>query len=178
MDQYIAPINTLQFKLANLSIPTANLMHTSSANAAAAARGLPVAVAQGMTGLAEFLATDVGAAWALAGELSNGVPAMQAVIFGYGSIGLSVAAVGLAAYGATTWIDESLDGALHTGVLEALEMIARMDPGVADEYFGSDGFTFYDEQMMSDICSNWEEFWEDVPAQIIAPIPLPPLQLV
>jgi hypothetical protein len=166
---------TLQFGLASHTNSGSNMVQEGVAGAAAAA-ALPQSVVQSMTGLAEYLATDVGAAWALAGELSHGVPAMQAIIFGYGSLGLGLVAVGVGAYAATTWLDRSLDGALHSAVLEAVETIARMDRSVADPYFGGDGFTIGDSRMMSDICSNWEEFWDDE-AQMIAPIQHPPLAL-
>lgn len=168
-DTLIPSNGTLQFNYANHPNNGAHMMQEGGA-----AAGLPHAVVQSMTALTAYLATDVGAAWALAGELSGGVPAMQAIIFGYGSVGLGVAAVGVGAYAATTWLDNSLDGALHTGVLNAIEAIAHLDVGVADKYFGGDSFTVNNEKMMSDICSNWEDFWQDGP-QLIAPIqhPLP-----
>jgi hypothetical protein len=75
--------------------------------------------------------------------------------------------VGAAAYGATTWLDNKLDGALHEAFGNAVETVLNMDPGQADPYFGGDGFTVNDTAMMSDICSNWEDFWDDDPVNLI-----------
>lgn len=125
--------------------------------------GISPALFLNMTALSEFLATDVGAAWALAGELSGGVPIMQAIIFTYAGPGMAALAVGAAAFVGTTWLDTHFDGALHEAFGGAVEMVLRMDPGEAETYFGGDGFTTNNTEMMSDICSNWTEIWEDIP---------------
>jgi hypothetical protein len=134
---------------------------------------LPPAMVTQMTALAHFLEADVGAAWALAGKLSGGVPAMQAIIFGYSGMGAAALAVGAAAYYGTTELDKYFDGAIHTAFLRAVVMVGNMDHGTADMYFGADGFTTENRvPMMNEICSNWEEYWDNMP-QIIAPIQFP-----
>jgi hypothetical protein len=132
------------------------------------------AVVANMTALSQFLATDVGAAWALAGELAGGNVALQGIIFGYSGLGLSVAAVGYAAYGGTRALDNYFDGALHETFADSIEMVINMEPGEATPYFGGDGFTVNNTDMMSDICSNWAEYWDDIPVEIDL-IAIPPL---
>lgn len=176
MDKFTMPPNdVVSFNYAN-GHGGSGLIHEANPGGASAgaASALPAAVVQNMTALAAFLQTDIGAAWALAGELSGGVPAMQMIIFGSSAPALAALTVGAVAYGGTRALDDYFDGAIHTSFLNAVEQVARMDVGVADKYFGGDSFTVNNEKMMSDICSNWEDFWEDEP-QIVAPIqhPLP-----
>ncbi len=132
---------------------------------------VPEKVAQGMEAITALLKTDIGAAWTLAGELAGaeGTLVTQAIIFGYSPIGLAVGAVAYTAYQGTTWLDNAMGGALHEGIVNAAVMLANMKPGSSEPYFGSDGFTTNSPHMMSEICSNWSDYWEDIP-QIIAPI--------
>lgn len=132
------------------------------------------AIWKGMQTLSELLLTDVGATWAAAGEMATG-RLTQAAIFSFGPVGVAVAAVGMGAYAGTTWLDQHLDGAIHTWALETVERIMESEFFDSDRYFGDiaeGNFEQMDVQMMSDICSNWEDWWEDVPVQgnIIAPI--------
>lgn len=130
---------------------------------------LPPAVVAQMSALSAFLQADVGAAWALAGELAGGSPGLQAVLFGTSSMGLAAISVGAAAFGATTLLDKYYDGAIHTAFLDAVMTVGNMEHRVADRYFGGDGFTTDNTRMMSDICSNWTDYWDNVP-QLVAPI--------
>ncbi|MDL2357079.1 MAG: hypothetical protein QFF03_17635 [Pseudomonadota bacterium] len=41
--------------------------------------------------------------------------------------------------------------------------------GTATAYFGGEGYTTNNESMMDQTCSNWTDYWENMP-QIIAPI--------
>lgn len=130
---------------------------------------LPPAVVAQMTALSAFLQADVGAAWALAGELAGGVPGLQAVIFGGSSMGIAALSVGGAAFAATTALDKYFDGAIHTAFLDAVTMVGNMDHRVADRYFGGEGFSTDNVPMMSQICSNWTDYWDNIP-QLVAPI--------
>jgi hypothetical protein len=162
---------TVQFNYASHIDSAANVIQVGRT---VAPGYLPPAVASQMTGLAAFLHSDVAAAWALAGELSGGVPALRAIIFGMSAPSLAALSVGAAAFGATTAIDKYFDGAIHTAFLDAVLMVGSMDHGLADAYFGADGFTTDSNNvpMMDEICSNWQDFWENIP-QLIAPIQLP-----
>lgn len=130
---------------------------------------LPPAVVAQMSALSAFLQADVGAAWALAGELAGGSVALQAVIFGGSSIGMAAMSVGAVAYGATTSLDKYFDGAIHTAFLDAVSQVGTMEHRVADRYFGGEGFSTNNVAMMSQISSNWTQYWDDIP-QLVAPI--------
>ena len=130
---------------------------------------LPPAVVAQMTALSAFLQADVGAAWALAGELAGGSVALQAVIFSGSTMGLAALGVGATAYAATTSLDKYFDGAIHTAFLDAVTMVGNMEHRVADRYFGGENFSTNNVPMMSDISSNWTQYWDDIP-QLVAPI--------
>jgi hypothetical protein len=151
------------------AVPPANNQEDHLMRAPTGQPGLSPALISNMVALNTFLATDVGAAWALAGELAGGNVALQGIIFTYAGPGLAAFAVGSAAYFGTTLLDQKFDGALHEAFGGAVEMVLNMEPGQADPYFGGDSFTLNDTETMSEICSNWVEYWEDGPANIIAP---------
>lgn len=130
---------------------------------------LPPAVVAQMTALSAFLQADVGAAWALAGELAGGSPALQAMLFGGSTMGLAAMGVGAVAYGATTSLDKYFDGAIHTAFLDAVMTVGNLEHRVADRYFGGEGFSTDNVPMMSAICSNWTDYWDNIP-QLVAPI--------
>jgi hypothetical protein len=159
---------TVQFNYADHADNDSNLIRSSGG----AHSSLPPAVASQMIKLAAFLHTDIGATWALAGELSGGVPAMQVALFSMSMPSLAALGVGAAAYGATTALDKYFDGAIHGAFLEAIEMVGHLEHQVADRYFGGEGFSTESEPMMSEICSNWTDYWNDMP-QVIAPIQHP-----
>ena len=158
---------TLQFNYGNHIDSAANVIQVGRT----VAHGyLPPAVANQMTGLAAFLHTDIAAAWGLAGELSGGVPALRAVLFAMSGPSLAAYSVGAAAFLGTKALDKYFDGAIHTAFLDAVLMVGNLDQGVADRYFGGDGFSADNSvPMMDQICSNWTDYWDNIP-QIVAPI--------
>lgn len=129
------------------------------------------AVLSRMASLEALLQTDLPAAMAVANELAQGSPFMQAVFFEYGLAPLGPITVGLAAFGATRALDNFFNGAITDAVADAAYVLLHTDndPSAVNALFGGEGFTVDNVDMMSAICSNWTDYWRDEP-QIIAPI--------
>jgi hypothetical protein len=128
---------------------------------------LPAAVIQQMMTTAALLQMDMGAVWAFAATQSGGSLLVQSIVAA-APVAALAAAVGGSAFAGMTAIDKFFDGAISNAVADLAIDISHLDTSVVLDYFG-DGNAFNEPAMMSQICSNWEDYWEDMP-QIVAPI--------